>query len=195
MAAERTPIIALTANALIGDREKCLAAGMDDYISKPFGQGRIAKTLETWIPGNRQTQPQLIAESIRRETPLPERFQDIRIDSAALDNIRSLQADGEDDILTKIIEIFINNTPSQLIKMGQAIKDKEVTEVRNLAHSLKSSSANLGANSLSELLKDMEEKGRQNNLQGADELFTRIKSEFNLLLPLLRMEMVNHESS
>jgi len=60
---------------------------------------------------------------------------------------------------------------------------------------LKSSSANLGAKSLSTLLKDMEEKSRQNYLQGAEELFTRIETQFNMALPLLRMEMVDHESS
>ncbi|MCW9050558.1 MAG: response regulator [Deltaproteobacteria bacterium] len=193
--AERTPIIALTANALSGDREKCLAAGMDDYISKPFGQDRIAKILETWIPGNLQVQPQQTPESLKRATPPMEGSQNNLIDPAALENIRSLQTDGADDILTRIIEIFIADTPGQLLKMRQAVKHKEASIIRNIAHSLKSSSANLGATSLSALLKDMEEKGRQNYLQGAEELINRIETEFNLALPLLRMEMVNHEPS
>jgi CheY-like chemotaxis protein len=193
--AERTPIIALTANALSGDREKCLAAGMDDYISKPFGQDRIAKILETWIPDNLQVQPQQTPESLKRATPPMEGSQNNLIDPAALENIRSLQTDGADDILTRIIEIFIADTPGQLLKMRQAVKHKEASIIRNIAHSLKSSSANLGATSLSALLKDMEEKGRQNYLQGAEELINRIETEFNLTLPLLRMEMVNHEPS
>jgi two-component system sensor histidine kinase/response regulator len=186
------PIIALTANALSGDREKCLAAGMDDYISKPFAKDRISEILKRWLPDSLQTteDQSLIPNIATAETTESEQTNSEHIDHKSLQNIRALQAEGAEDILTRIITLFLDDTPEQLTTLQQALRDKNATTVRSIAHSLKSSSATLGALGLSSLFREMEEKGRTNSLSGATELFVQVKSEFQKTIEPLRAEMV-----
>ncbi|MCD6581286.1 MAG: response regulator [Desulfuromusa sp.] len=191
----RIPIIALTANALSGDREKCLAAGMDDYISKPFGQDQIAEILTRWLPDNLQIvvePPQEQSESPATTVDSAATGTDV-IDQKALENIRALQSEGAEDILTRIITLFLDDTPKQLEQLHQALLDKDANTIRSIAHSLKSSSASLGALKMSALLKDLEEKGRTNSQVGAPELFVQAQNEFQKTIEPLQTEMVKHE--
>ncbi|MDX2493378.1 MAG: Hpt domain-containing protein, partial [Desulfuromusa sp.] len=187
--------IALTANALSGDREKCLAAGMDDYISKPFGQDRIAEILKRWLPDNLQ---EIVGQPpTQSEPPVvtvnSEATESDVIDQKALENIRALQSEGAEDILTKIITLFLDDTPKQLEQLHQALRDKDANTVRTIAHSLKSSSANLGALGLSSLLKELEEKGRTNSLTESAELFVKVQNEFQRTIEPLEFETVKHD--
>ena len=190
---QRIPIIALTANALSGDREKCLAAGMDDYISKPFGQTRMATILEQWLPRDLHLSAQQPQETEVAETTHLDDSEDEILDRAALHNIRSLQSEGAEDILTRIIDLYLNDAPGQLEQLQQALHKQDATAVRSVAHSLKSSSANLGATVLSTLLKELEEKGRRNSLMGASELFNRIETEFTKAKVQLEKEKNKYE--
>ena len=189
----RVPIIALTANALTGDREKCLAAGMDDYISKPFGQTRMASILKQWLPSQLHLSDQQPRETGVAETTPLDISEDEILDRAALNNIRSLQAEGAEDILTRIIDLFLNEAPGQLEQLQKALHKKDAKAVRSVAHSLKSSSANLGATVLSSLLKELEEKGRRNSLMGTRELFNRIETEFTKAKVQLQKEKTEDE--
>ena len=189
---QHTPIIALTANALSGDREKCLAAGMDDYISKPFGQDRISEILKRWLPDDRQSTQQ----KTPRQHPSPatttiyDPEESNGVDRKVLDNIRALQAEGAEDILTRIIKLFLEDTPNQLEKLQQALRDKDADTIRSIAHTMKSSSANLGALTLSALFKDLEERGRRNALMQTTKLFAQVEKEFQKTEKLLQAEMV-----
>ncbi len=121
----RTPIIALTANALSGDRERCLAAGMDDYISKPFRKDRITEILTRWLTAQlqvveKQTPPQ--------NAPAPTVDSEVAgtdiIDQRALENIRTLQAEGAEDII--IIRWYnwaIRSQIDQVRKVAKTVKN------------------------------------------------------------------------
>ncbi len=188
---QHTPIIALTANALSGDRERCLAAGMDDYISKPFGQDRISETLKRWLPDDLQSTPQNISKLnlSPAATVIAEADAFDGIDRKVLDNIRALQTEGAEDILTRIITLFLEGMPNQLKKLDQALRANDVNTVHSIAHTLKSSSANLGALKLSVMFKDLEERSRKNVLLETTGLFEQVENEFQKTQKLLKAEM------
>ncbi len=100
--AQRTPIIALTANALSGDRQRCFDAGMDDYVSKPYSQNRIAEVLNLWLPEHMKKDQQA---SVKKDLPAHLDHND-SIDQNVLNTIRSLQMGTTDNILIQVIDLF-----------------------------------------------------------------------------------------
>jgi CheY-like chemotaxis protein/HPt (histidine-containing phosphotransfer) domain-containing protein len=191
------PIIALTANALEGDRERCLSAGMDDYISKPFNQEKILKTFARLFHGKKFFEPGEEVPSAGEDVQqLSEESMEAReegshpiIDQSVLNSLRDLQMEGKPDILKRVISAYLSSTASLIVTLKEACSVMDIEGAQNSAHSLKSSSANVGAIKLSELCKELEMNCRKNTLENAEVLISEISSELILVRDVLNKEI------
>jgi len=172
------PIIAITANALQGDREACLAAGMDDYLSKPFSQQEIAAVIGRWMALPLAATVHHDDEPPRLPPASVEVIQRDVINRVALDKIRALSRDRGDALVQKVIAAYVDDTPQQLRTLRTAIDGLDTGNVRRIAHTLKSASANVGAEALAALCKALEHLGRADTTEGADAILVDMEQEF-----------------
>lgn len=160
-------IIAMTANAMQGDREACLAAGMDDYISKPIQVQELQAALERW------GQPRPI------EPVAAPPVDSTVIDWAVLDDLRALQDEGEPDFAQEMINLFLESAPLLIEALRGAIDAGDAAQLQRNAHTLKGSSASLGARRVSAVCLELEKLGRAGELAGASKWLAELEHEFN----------------
>ena len=181
--ASKVPIVALTAHSMQGDREKCLEAGMDDYLSKPFNLADIRNVLNRWLKDRHGTAP---AGGSEEERPADLRKQETREENAvpvihesALKSLEMFQAAGADNLVRQVAEAFISSADSLVVKLNTALIEQDIASLQFSAHSLKSSSANVGALGLSEMAKQLEFDCRHNNTTDSGDLVAKIASEYD----------------
>jgi HPt (histidine-containing phosphotransfer) domain-containing protein len=158
----------MTANAMQGDREACLEAGMDDYISKPIRVKELQAALERW--GQK--------EPAQPEPVPPLEPTSATIDWSVLDGLRELQEEGEPDFVQEMIDLYLSNTPSLIDSIRQAITQNQAEALQHAAHTLKGNSNSLGAKQMGALSLELEKIGHSRVLDGAGVLMADLEREF-----------------
>jgi CheY-like chemotaxis protein len=173
---ERPWIVAMTANAMQGDREMCLAAGMDDYITKPIRVDELAGALQRTQPKRRNGGRGDMSDSV--------------IDKSTIDNLR---ATTDAEFVAEMIDTFLEDSPQLMAEMRQALKDGNAEAFRRAAHSLKSNASSFGANELAAMAKQLEMMGKSADLNGADDLLDKLADQYAQVEKALRA--LQHEQS
>jgi len=215
----RLPIIAMTANAMAGDRQKCLDAGMDDYLAKPVTRSELERCIYRWWDPEATPvavepvtpapvvigEPMSATEWTAPSEPVPQSREDAEIapmpvstpaptpvadrgplppviDHEVLDDLRTVLGDEVD----RLIDMFLDDTPRLLAALENAVDGPDYDGLRDAAHSLKSSSANLGAMSLSAAARRIEAGARERNLERPAVAVALVSNEFARARRMLR---------
>jgi CheY-like chemotaxis protein/HPt (histidine-containing phosphotransfer) domain-containing protein len=165
----RLPIVAMTAHAMQGDRERCLEAGMDDYVSKPLRPGEMFAVLERIASAAPATSP----PPVSRTVPGP-----AEVDARVFDHAAALrQCLGKPALLTRVLGIFAGRLGEMVSAIDQAVIARDASALHRAAHSLKGASGNIQANRMYEHALALEHLGRSGDLSGAPGMLDELKRE------------------
>lgn len=188
--AVRTPVIAVTANAYADDRARCLETGMDDYLSKPYSEKALHDMLVKWLttPAKRATTNRRALKAAGQEaesTPSATPPLSVVLDQSVIAALRQARP----DLLKRLISTYLSYAPKAIDELNMASKNLNFDQLKTLAHSFKSSSANLGASSIAASSRQLERVAAERCAKDAQNLVAEITKDFASLKAALESEV------
>ncbi|MGB2816621.1 MAG: response regulator [Burkholderiaceae bacterium] len=186
------PIVALTANALAGDEERCRAAGFDDYLPKPFRQQQLDEMLERWLHGRHGS-----AEAKQATSPeaQPAPHDDRVLDDSVIQRIREMEQRGAARLLERLVKTYLTTAARLVEDAERALEAGDPEALRHAVHTLKSSSANLGATTLSRHFAALELHARARHLHAARRDWPAARCEYERAVQALQALPVSSETA
>ncbi|MFH1214984.1 MAG: response regulator [Pseudomonadota bacterium] len=183
---KRVPIIALTGDVQTGIREECRESGMNDYLSKPFYMTDLQQALGRWLTGRVLSASKGYAGEEDEGSGGDDHFV---LDRERLDMIKSMNSPDNPAVLDRIIGIYMESSPEILRAIHGAVQKGDGSELSEAAHSLKTSSANLGAMDLSSFCKKLEDLGREQKTGEAGEYLDHLDALYQIVIDALGKEL------
>jgi PAS domain S-box-containing protein len=168
----RLPVIAMTASAMQGDREKCIEAGMDDYIAKPVSPRVLAGVLEKWLPKGGSTQ---VGTGASLDSVPPAAVESNSIFAMAKLLARLM---GDKKLVRTVLDSFLEDMPQQLLSLKQFIEEGSAQGIENQAHRINGASASVGGEAMQAVALEMEMAGKAGDLSSAKERLARLDAQF-----------------
>jgi len=178
----KLPIIAVTAKATKGDRERCLAAGMDDYMSKPVRSEDFQAALERWAlngkdeGGRRKDESETVATSVETQ-PAP--IVHPSLDAEVVARLRDLALATDASLLGQIFESFLSDGEARISVLKRALEKSDAVALRTASHALKGASSNIGAHRITDIAEQLQALGEEGSVKGAAELVAELEMEFS----------------
>ena len=185
-------IVAMTASAMQGDREKCLAAGMDDYLAKPVRLEDVRAVVERWAPLAGKTDAVAAtatpaANPPPQASPTPAPPEDVPVEMERLLDFTN----GDPDSLRELVALYLDQTATQVEQLAAAVQAGTPAEVRRVAHSCAGASATCGMRRIVPLLRELERQGYEEKLTNADELSRQVGDEFKRIRDFLEAHLAS----
>jgi CheY-like chemotaxis protein/HPt (histidine-containing phosphotransfer) domain-containing protein len=178
------PIIAMTAHAMKGDRERCIEAGMDGYVSKPISSKEVAEAIASILRVQGESTPVIGLEVKPPDSTLPTAPRIVWNMGETLERLG-----GDEKLFHEVIEIFLDDVPKHLASLGRAVAAGDAEAVEEAAHILKGELGYLGISEVSQMARALEEIGRNSDLRFAAGLYATFASELSELLTSMRSTM------
>ena len=173
MTTRHIPIVAMTAHAMAGDKERCLAAGVDDYLSKPLKKTDLLTMVDKWL--NARTMPNVEKAPVMRLEPLKNQAVPMKFDQAVT------EFDNDSDFLLDVLSGFLDNVNAKIPVMRTALKEGDATVVAAESHAIKGGAANLTAEDLSLSAAALETMARSKDLSAGAKALDHLENEYNRL--------------